>query len=235
MIKSNEKYYIVKDQKFTSPQSDFDLQSFLFQVFNKPQSLCTHPQIAYPTPYDYLYISFRDGFDLNTGEAFHKFNSDTGAITSKNTYYSSDNKTVDTKLYQTYENIDFEAQLGTKIDYLHFKNLRQLQTSTIELLRNDCELELSTILNTLMNYRENPCLAGFTLTRNRSIFIKTTSNVAWLYNCPEFHSPLQILISAIIEYQFFLKMKCTFFSYFRQTFPEAEEQLCSVNTQTYFN
>ena len=54
MIKANDKYYIVKDPKFTWAQSDFDLQSFMFQVYNKPQSLCSHPRIVYPTPYDSL-------------------------------------------------------------------------------------------------------------------------------------------------------------------------------------
>ena len=130
---------------------------------------------------------------MNTGEPIHKFKSDTGAITLKIKYYSSDNKTVDTKRFQIYENTDFEAHLGTKIDYLHFNNLRQLQTSTLGLLRNDCELERSTILNTLMISHENWRLAGYTLTRNRSMFIKTNGNVAWLYNCPELHSPLQFL------------------------------------------
>ena len=71
MIKANDKYYIVKDPKFSSAQSDFDLQSFMFQVHNKPQSLCTHPRIVYPTPYDSLYISFREGFGMNTGEPIH--------------------------------------------------------------------------------------------------------------------------------------------------------------------
>ena len=127
MIKDNEKHYIVKDPKLSSAQSDFDLQSFMVQIYNKPQSLCSHPQIVYPTPYDSLYVSFRDGFDMNTGETIHKFKSDTGAITLENKYYSNDNKTVDTEHFQIYENIDFEAHLRTKIDYLHFNNLRQLQ------------------------------------------------------------------------------------------------------------
>ena len=165
----------------------------MFQVYNKPQSLCSHPQIVYPTQYDSLYINFRDGFDMNNGEPIHKFQSDNGAITLKNKFYSSDNKTVDTKHFQIYENMDFEAHLGTKIGYLHFNNLWQLQTSTLELLRNDCELKRSFILNTLMISDENARLAGYTITRNRSMFTKTNGNVAWLYNCPEFHSPLQIL------------------------------------------
>ena len=112
MVKANDKYYIVKDPKLTSAQSDFDLQSFMFQVYIEPQSLCSHPQIVYPTPYHSLYISLRDGFDINTGEPIHKYNCDTGATTLKNNYYSSDNKTVDTKHFQIYENIDFEAHLG---------------------------------------------------------------------------------------------------------------------------
>ena len=59
---------------------------------------------------------------------------------------------MDAKHFQTYENIDFEAHLLTKIDYLHFDNIRQLQTSTLELLRNYFELERSTILNTFDDF-----------------------------------------------------------------------------------
>ena len=80
-------------------------------------------------------------------------------------------KTVDTKHFQIDENTDFQAHHGAKIDYLHFKNLRQPQNSTLELLRNDCELERSTILNTLMISHENPRLAGYNLARNRTMFI----------------------------------------------------------------
>ena len=73
----------MKDPKFTSAQSDFDLQSFKFQVYNKPQSLGIHPQKLYSTPNDSLYISLCDGFDMNTGEPIHIFKSDTCAITLK--------------------------------------------------------------------------------------------------------------------------------------------------------
>ena len=164
---------------------------------------------------------------MNTGEPIHKFKSDTGAITLKNKNYSSDNKTFDTKHFQNYENIDFKAHLGTKINYLHFNILRQLQNSTLEVLRNDCELELSTILKTLMISHGNPRLVGYTLTRNRSMFIKTNGNVAWLFNCPDFHSPLQILskcynrIPILYEGEIHIVDPIS-----RQTFTEAEEQLC---------
>ena len=83
----------------------------MFQVYNKPQSLFSHTQIVYPTPYGSLYNSRRDSFDMNTGEPIHKFKSDTGAITLKNKFYSSDKKTVDTKHFQICENFNFEARL----------------------------------------------------------------------------------------------------------------------------
>ena len=172
---------------------------------------------------------------MNTGEPIHKYNSDTGAITLKSKYYSSDNKTVDTKHFQIYENIDFEAHLRTKTDYLHFNNLRQLQTATLELLRNDCELERSTILNSLIISHENPRLAGYTLTRNRSMFIKTNGNVAWLYNCPEFHSPLQILSKCYKRIPILYEDEIHFVDPIsRQTFTEAEEQLCSDKHSNLF-
>ena len=73
MIKANEKYYILKDPKLTSAQSDIDLQSFMFQTHIKPQSLCIDPRIIYPTPYDSLYVSLRDLIGMNNGEPNHKF------------------------------------------------------------------------------------------------------------------------------------------------------------------
>ena len=118
---------------------------------------------------------------------------------------------------------------------MHFNNLRQLQTSTLELLKNLCELERSTILNTLMISHEKPCLAGYTLTRNRSMFIKTNANVAWLYNCPEFHSPLQILSKCYNRKQILCEDEIHFVDPIsRQTFTEAEEQLCSDKHSNLF-
>ena len=34
---------------------------------NKPQSLCGHPRIVYPTSYDSLFIAYTDGFNMDTG------------------------------------------------------------------------------------------------------------------------------------------------------------------------
>ena len=54
------------------------------------------------------------------------------------------------------------------------------------------ELERATFLNTLIVH-ENWRFAGYTLTRNRSMFLKTNGIVAWLFNFVEFHSSLKNL------------------------------------------
>ena len=74
---------------------------------------------------------------------------------------------------------------------------------------------------------ENPRLAGYTLTRNQSMFIKANGNVAWLYNCPEFHSPF-ILSKCYNRTPILYEDEIHFVDPIsRQIFTEAEEQLCS--------
>ena len=173
---------------------------------------------------------------MNTGEPIHKFKSDTSAITLKNKYFSSDNKTVDTKHFQFYGNIDFEARLGTKIDYLHFNNLRQLQTSALELLRNDCELERSIILNTLMVSYENPRSAGYNFTRNRSFLSKQTAILPGFISVLKFIHPYKFLVSAITEYQFSIKMKyISLIRFLDKPLLKPKNNCVLLNIQTYSN
>ena len=40
---------------------------------------------------------------------------------------------------------------------------------------------------------ENPRLAGYMLTGNRSMFLQTDGSLAWLYHCPLLHSPLHTM------------------------------------------
>ena len=39
----------------------------MLQVMKKPQSLCGHPRIVYPTSSDSLFIAYTDGFNMDTG------------------------------------------------------------------------------------------------------------------------------------------------------------------------
>ena len=63
--------------------------------------------------------------------------------------------------------------LGTKLDCLFFQSSRLLQATEIQLLQNQCEQERTPILTNLMLALENPRLAGYMLTGNRSMFLET--------------------------------------------------------------
>ena len=79
-----------------------------------------------------------------------------------------------------YLNIDYEMHLGTKIDFLFFQGSRLLQATEIQLLQNQCEHERTQVLTKLMPAIENPRLAGYMLTGNRSLFLETDGSLAWL-------------------------------------------------------
>ena len=108
--------------------------------------------------------------------------------------YAHNSKLEGTQNLQTadpnnYMNIDYEMHLGTKIDYLFFQSSRLLQATEMQLLQNQCEQERTQILTNLMLALENPSLAGYMLTGNRSMFLETDGSAAWLYHCLKIHSP----------------------------------------------
>ena len=90
-------------------------------------------------------------------------------------------------------NIDYEMHAGTKIDYLFYQSSRLLQATEIQLLQNQCEQERTQILTNHLLAFENPRLAGYMLTGNRSMFLETDGSVAWLYHSPKVHSPLHTM------------------------------------------
>ena len=153
-------------------------------MYNKPQSLCNSNNIVYPSPYDTLYVEFTGGFNMNTGEALEPLPTINRITKLPNSSISS--------LNISRTEIDYEAHLNTKFDYYQYTNFRRLQLSEINTIQQTCELERS-LKNTQLAYsRLSPKLDGFLLTNNRSMFLETNDNVAWLYHCPKFYSPLQV-------------------------------------------
>ena len=57
-------------------------------------------------------------------------------------------------------------------------------------LHTICELERTQLLTILAMSVQNPQLAGFLLTGNRSNFLYVEGSTAWLYDCPHYLSPL---------------------------------------------
>ena len=202
-------------------------QSFLFQVYNKPQSLCNSNNIVYPSPYDTLYVEFTGGFNMNTGEALEPLPTINRITKLPNSSISS--------LNISRTEIDYEAHLNTKFDYYQYTNFRRLQLSEIITIQQICELERS-LKNTQFAYsRLSPKLVSFLLTNNRSLFLETNGNVAWLYHCPKFYLPLQVMDTCYDRIPVLYKNKVRFIDpVSRQTFTTAKQQPCNNKQKNLF-
>ena len=174
----------------------------MFEVKNFPRKHCGKPTDIYPTNYDSVYVTIiSGGFDLRSGRNLGKERNGATQLlqyvppTENNGFarlYAYDpkhtsHKTSDEDMYL---NMDYEMHMGKKLEYLFFQSSRLLQASEIQLLKNQCEQERTQILTILMLSLENPSLAGYMLTGNRSMFLETDGSLAWLYHCPLVPSPL---------------------------------------------
>ena len=66
---------------------------------------------------------------------------------------------------------------------------RSMTVQELNTLHTVCELERNQLLTILAMSVQNPQLAGFLLTGNRSNFLYVEGSTAWLYDCPHFLSP----------------------------------------------
>ena len=108
-----------------------------------------------------------------------------------------------------------------------------LRTTELALLMNQCELERSMILNTLMLSIESPRLAGYI---NRSMVLETNGNVAWLYHYPKFYSPLPLMDACYNRIPIIYREKIHFVDPItRQTFKSADQQDCSDKHLNFIN
>ena len=82
---------------------------------------------------------------------------------------------------------------------------------------------------------ENPRLAGYMLTGNRSMFLETDGSVAWLCHCPKVHSPLYTMNQCYDKIPILYRGKNQFVDPItRQTFPHATTQNCSDRIKKLF-
>ena len=131
--------------------------------------------------------------------------------------------------------MDYELQQGTKLDRLFFESSRALQASELNLLKNQCEQERIQIFTILMLSLENPRLAGYMLTGNRSMFLGTDGSLAWLYSCPQVRSPLHTLNQCYDKIPVLYKGQIQFVDPItRQTLPDALPQNCSDPIKNLF-
>ena len=107
---------------------------------NKPQSLCGHPRIVYPTSYDSLFIAYTDGFNMDTGIQV-KPTPETGTIHNAGQPNSTFLTTSDDlpPLKFSTSQIDYEAHIGTKLDYILFNSFYMLRAAELAL----CKINVS--------------------------------------------------------------------------------------------
>ena len=110
-----------------------------------------------------------------------------------------------------------------------------LEDSEIQLLKNLCEQERTQILTILMLSMENPRLAGYMLTGNRSMFLSTDGSLAWLYHCTLMRSPPHVMNQCYDKIPIFYKNAIFFVDPItRQTYPDAQVQNCSDRIKNLF-
>ena len=172
MLKNDNHYYTVS--KNTSENK------YLFEVKNHAQHLCKKPTEVYPTTYESMYVAIHyGGFDMKTrrkinelGPHFLQYQNNTFFSKLGNLYvYSPQPKPADPYI-NTWLNMDYALQQGKKLDYLFFESSRAQQASELNLLKNQCEQERIQNFTILLLSLENPRLAGYMLTRNRSKFCR---------------------------------------------------------------
>ena len=110
-----------------------------------------------------------------------------------------------------------------------------LERSEIQLLKNICEQERTQNLTILMLSMENPQLAGYMLTGNRSMFLSTDGSLGWLYHCPLTHSPPHVMNQCFDKIPIFHKSAVLFADPItRQTYLDAQVQNCSDRIKNFF-
>ena len=167
LLKNDSHQYVV------SPNSSDN--KHLFEVNNHPQYLSSKPTEVYPATFESTHDEIDyGGFDMKTGRKIYEFGLHLQQYRNKaffsklrNIYvYKAQLKPVDPYI-NSWLNMDYELQQGTKLDYLFIESSRALQASQLNLLGSQCEQKRIQIFFILMLLLENPRLAGYMLTGNR--------------------------------------------------------------------
>ena len=151
-----------------------------FEVHATAQTFCGKPDPLYSTQYSDLFVTYTDGFNMHKGQP--------NPHSMIDEYISG--KIVLDNPNNNFATIDYDAHINTKIDYTINHVFRSMTVQELNTRHTICELERNQLLTILAMSVQNPQLAGFLLTGNRSIFLYVEGSTAWLYDCPHFLSPL---------------------------------------------
>ena len=141
MTKIGKRYWLETDHFFnesyttnTPPNSNSKDKSRLsrFEIYASQKSFCNKPSLLHTTQYPDLFVSYTEGFDINTGERkpsilpqneqFNQYSSEYHKLIGK-LIEDKDKKYLFPPLNSTnnFATIDYETQINTKIDYAIIK------------------------------------------------------------------------------------------------------------------
>ena len=171
-----------------SPQSTIDNPSLSrFEIYPIAQTFCGNPEPIYSTQNDDIFVTYLDGFDIETGQPKPNI-----VLTINNNLDNSNQKYIFPALNisNNFASLDYDAHINTKFDFTINHVSKSMTLQELNILHTVCELERTQLLTILAMSVKNPQLAGFLLTGNRSNFLYVEGSTAWLYDCPHFMSPL---------------------------------------------
>ena len=199
MTKIEDRYWIETDSFVHSPHSikpkttqhPNNPSLSRFEVFPTAQTFCGKPDPLYSTQYSDLFVTYTDGFNMHTGQPNPHSMIDE-YTSGKIVLDTSNNKIIFPALNvsNNFATIDYDAHINSKIDYTINHVFRSMTVQELNTLHTICELERNQLLTILAMSVQNPQLAGFLLTGNRSNFLYVEGPTAWLYDCSHFLSPL---------------------------------------------
>ena len=209
---------------------------YLFELKTKPEVSCNKLIQAYPTNYDSLYVVIDfGGFNLASGKRM--------GISGgrQHLQYYQPSVTSDGRLFVHKPESPIQIsltqkQLTTSTRIMHCikkanwiiyfsKAQRCLKAPRYNFKRTYANKKEPKILTILLLSMENPTLAGYMLTGNRSMFLSTHGSLAWLYHCPLMRSPPQVMNQWYDKIPIFYK-NAIFFVHpiTRETYPDAQVQ-----------
>ena len=211
MSKLNNRYWLETEHFFNNhssttstdtPYHDTKSQTRLsrFEIFPENKMFCNKPTPLHLTQYPDLFITYKEGFNMQTGKPNplqlpqnEQYNQLTTQLISGKLFHTQ-NKFLFPALNSSnnFATIDYEAHINTKIDYSINHVFKSMSVAELNTLHTICEVERTQLLTILAMSVKNPQLAGFLLTQNRSNFLYVEGSTAWLYDCPHHLSPLYI-------------------------------------------
>ena len=209
MSKLNNRYWLETEHFFNNhsstnstdtPYHDTKSQTRLsrFEIFPENKMFCNKPTPLHLTQYPDLFITYKEGFNMQTGKPnplqlpqTEQYNQLTTQLISGKLIHTQ-NKFLFPALNSSnkFATIDYEAHINTKIDYSINHVFKSMSVAELNTLHTICEVERTQLLTILAMSVKNPQLAGFLLTQNRSNFLYIEGSTAWLYDCPHHLSPL---------------------------------------------